>query len=32
MLTFGEILNVLLKQHNLKAKAVAEKIGDTEDN
>ncbi len=30
MLTFGEILNVLLKQHNLKAKAVAEKIGESE--
>lgn len=27
MLSFGEILNVLLKQHNLKAKEVAEKIG-----
>lgn len=30
MLTFGEILNVLLKQHNLKAKEVAEKIGVSE--
>lgn len=30
MLTFGEILDVLIKQHDLKAKEIAEKIGKSE--